>query len=171
MPARVEYVLLPASRAFIVFTIALAFVFNLLPWGDLPGVPDLLALVLVCWNVRQPRRVGIGVGFALGLLIDVHSSALLGERALAYSILSYGAIALHRRLAWLGPLGQIAHLLPLFALAQLVTVLLRVMLGESWPGVEILLQPLMAAVLWPIVDWLLLLPQRRTVDHDDTRPL
>ena len=136
-----EYLLLPANRAFIAASIAGALVLNLLPWGRSLGMPDFLAVVLVFWNIHQPRKVGIGVAFLVGLLMDVHASALLGERALAYSLLSYGAIAIHRRVVWFGPGGQMLHVLPLFLLAQCVVVAVRsaqdpeplIAMGR-WPG-------------------------------------
>ncbi len=40
-------------------------------------------------NVHQPRRVGVGAAFVFGLLMDVHQGALLGQHALAYTLLSY----------------------------------------------------------------------------------
>jgi rod shape-determining protein MreD len=166
-----EYLLLPASGAFIAFTIVLAFLLNILPWAETPGVPDFLAVVLVCWSVHQPRRVGIGVAFLVGLLMDVHDSALLGEKALAYSLLSFGAISLHRRLPWFGRIGQMMHMLPLFLVAQLVTVVIRMWLGAPFPGLMYFTQSVSAALLWPLVDVLLLAPQRRAVDRDDNRPI
>ncbi len=60
-------------------------------------MPDFVALVLLFWNVHQPRKVGMGIAFFLGLLMDVHNASLLGEHALAYTLLSYGAITIHRR--------------------------------------------------------------------------
>ena len=50
MTSRDEYLLLPASRAYIAFTILLAVVLNIMPWGRDYGIPDFLALVLVFWN-------------------------------------------------------------------------------------------------------------------------
>jgi rod shape-determining protein MreD len=88
MQMRPEHLLLPANGAFIAFTISIAFVLNILPWGRAPAVPDFLAIVLVFWNIHQPRKVGIGIAFLVGLLMDVHDSALLGERAVAYKPLS-----------------------------------------------------------------------------------
>ncbi|MCZ8096449.1 MAG: rod shape-determining protein MreD, partial [Burkholderiales bacterium] len=128
---RPEYLLLPASRAFIAFTILVAFVLNIMPWGRMYGVPDFLAIVLVFWNIHQPRKVGIGIAFLVGLLMDVHASALLGERALAYSLLSYGAMSMHRRVPWYRLGGQMLHVLPLFLLAQLVVVAVRMAVGGA----------------------------------------
>ena len=127
---RTEYLLLPANRAFIAFTLALGFALNVLPWGRLAWVPDFLALVLVFWNVHQPRKVGIGIAFLFGLLMDIHEAALLGEHALFYSLLSYGAISLHRRVPWFGALGRMLHVLPLLLGAQCAALLVRAAVGS-----------------------------------------
>lgn len=171
MQMRPEYLLLPASRAFIAFTILVAFVLNILPWGRTYGVPDFLAIVLVFWNIHQPRKVGIGIAFLVGLLMDVHASALLGERALAYSLLSYGAMSMHRRVPWFRLGGQMLHVLPLFLLAQLVVVAVRMAVGGPFPGLGYFLQSLSSTLLWPLADVLLLAPQRSAVDRDDNRPI
>jgi rod shape-determining protein MreD len=171
MQMRPEYLLLPASRAFIAFTILVAFVLNILPWGRVYGVPDFLAIVLVFWNIHQPRKVGIGIAFLVGLLMDVHASALLGERALAYSLLSYGAMSMHRRVPWFRLGGQMLHVLPLFLVAQLVVVAVRMAVGGPFPGVGYFLQSVSSTLLWPLADVLLLAPQRSSVDRDDNRPI
>lgn len=171
MQMRTEYLLLPASRAFIAFTILVAFVLNILPWGRVYGVPDFLALVLVFWNIHQPRKVGIGIAFLVGLLMDVHASALLGERALAYSLLSYGAMSMHRRVPWFRLGGQMLHVLPLFLLAQGVVVAVRMAIGGPFPGVGFFLQSVSSTLLWPLADVLLLAPQRSAVDRDENRPI
>ena len=166
-----EHLLLPADNAFISLTIAIAFLLNVMPWGSARWVPDFLALVLFFWNVRQPRKVGMGVAFLFGLVMDVHQASLLGEHALGYSLLSYGAFALQRRLPWFNVGGQLLHVLPLFVAAQLATVLVRMALGGAFPGWSIFVAPAISALLWPVADLLLLAPQRRAVDRDQTRPL
>jgi rod shape-determining protein MreD len=171
MNVRHEDVLLPANRAFIVFSFCAAFLFNLLPWGAALPVPDFIALTLVFWSLYQPRRVGIGAGFMLGLLMDVHAGSLLGEHALAYSLLAYGAISLHRRLPWFGPLGRMLHLLPLFLAAQVCTLLVRLLTGDALAGWTYFLPSLTATLIWPLAERLLTAPQRRAVERDDTRPL
>ena len=126
MTSRDEYLLLPASRAYIAFTILLAVVLNIMPWGRDYGIPDFLALVLVFWNVHQPRKVGIGIGFLLGLLMDVHSSSALGERALLYSLLCYGAWLMHRRVPWFS-IGA-----PVATLASTTTNCAMTKSGSTW---------------------------------------
>ena len=163
--------LLPANPLFIAFTLLLALAANLLPIGRQPAVPDLLALVLVFWSVHQPRVVGIFVAFGFGLAMDVHQGALLGQHALGYTLLSFGAIAMHRRLLWFDLPAQMLQVLPLFLLTQLVTLLVRMAAGGMFPGWSMWLAPFFQALLWPVATLLLLAPQRRPPDPDQNRPL
>jgi rod shape-determining protein MreD len=80
-----HYILLPVNSLFIAFSFIAAFFLNFLPWGGMAGVPDFVALVLVFWSIHQPLKVGIGVAFAMGLVMDVHDAIYLGENALAYT--------------------------------------------------------------------------------------
>ncbi len=171
MPRGTNQLLLPVNPFFIAFTLVLAMASNLLPLGRSPGVPDLLALTLVFWNVHQPRRVGVGVAFVLGLLLDVHQGAVLGHHALAYTLLSFLAITIHRRMLWFGLLEQALHVLPLFLGVHLVLLAVRMLAGGMFPGWTGLLAPLLEGLLWPVVSVLLLAPQRRAPDRDQNRPL
>lgn len=166
-----QQLLLPASPAFIWFTLAVALLIHLLPLGRVLWRPDLLALVLVFWSVHQPRLIGMGVAFVFGLVLDVHQSALLGQNALAYTVLVYGAISLHRRLQWFSVFGQALQLLPLFAATHAIVLGLRLLGGAVFPGWDVALAPLIEAALWPFVSALLLAPQRRAPNPDKTRPL
>ena len=160
-----HYILLPVSPAFISTSLIVAFLLNLLPWGSLIGVPDFVALVLIFWSIHQPRKVGIGVAFLMGLLMDVHDAALLGENALAYTLLSYFAIMIHRRVLWFRPATQALHVLPL------LLVMIQSMVSGKFPGWFYFTESLVTALLWPVVTWILLAPQRRAVNRDDTRPI
>ena len=162
--------LLPVSPAFIWITLGLAFLVNLLPLGRLVWMPDVLAVVLVFWNVHQPRHVGLAAAFVFGLCLDVHQAALLGQHALAYSALSFAAIALQRRILWLPVLAQALKQLPLFALSYALITLVRLIAGGVAPGWLTLLAPLLEAALWPVLTWLLLAPQRRAPNPDADRP-
>jgi rod shape-determining protein MreD len=171
MPRGSDQLLLPVNPFFIAFTLLLAFGLNLLPLGRMPAMPDPLAIALVFWNVHQPRRVGIGLAFLFGLVMDVHQGALLGQHALAYTLLSYAAITIHRRILWFGLLSQALHVLPVFLIAHGVTLLVGLAAGGMFPGWTFLLAPLWEAALWPLASVLMLAPQRRAPDPDQNRPL
>ncbi len=166
-----DQLLLPAKPLFIALSLLAALVFNLLPLGRNPALPDLLALTLAFWAVHQPRRVGIGSSFMFGLTMDVHQGALLGQHALAYTLLAYVALALSRRLTWFSLAQQALQVLPLFVATHAVSLIVRMAAGDLFPGWSLFTAPLIEAVLWPLVTLLLLAPQRRAPDPDQNRPL
>ena len=166
-----DQLLLPVNPLFMWGSLLLALALNMVPLGRLPAMPDLVALALVFWNVHQPRRVGVGAAFFFGLLMDVHEGAVLGQHALAYTLLSYFAITIHRRLLWFSTPAQALHVLPLMLAAHIVTMLLRLATGGDFPGWAMLLAPLFETLLWPLVSLMLLAPQRRAPDPDKHRPL
>jgi len=166
-----QRILLPAKVSFIVLTLMLALLFNLLPWRSMAGVPDLTAAVLAFWCIHQPRRVGIGVAWALGLMLDVGNGALLGEHALGYAVLAFLALGLHRRILWFPLVQQALHLLALLLATQLLTLLIRLAAGAGFPGWTYFAGSFICAALWPVLSFLLLLPQRRAEITDETRPI
>jgi rod shape-determining protein MreD len=154
-------ILQPVRASTIIMSFALALFLNFLPWRDLRLVPDFVALVLVFWCIRQPRLVGLGVAWALGLITDAGNGVLLGRHALSYSVLAFLGIWLSRRVLWFGPGLQALHIGAMLLAAQAVAVLVRVVAGDAFPGWALVVGPLAGAVLWPLVTWLLLRPQRR----------
>ena len=170
-----QQLLLPANPLFVWGSMLSAMLVNMFLnmglTGRTPWVPDLLAVVLVFWTVYQPLRVSIGAAFVCGLLMDVHQGALLGQNAMAYTVLSFLAVTLQRRLLWFPVSSQMVQVLPLFAAAHLVELGLRMISGGAFPGFWIFLGPVLEAALWPVANWVLLAPQRRAPDPDANRPL
>ncbi|MEY5029332.1 MAG: hypothetical protein RLZ63_1647 [Pseudomonadota bacterium] len=172
MPAGRQKLLLPANPRFIALSLLVALFANmllgLLQWSWLP---DLLGLVLLFWTVHQNRRIGMVIAFVLGLLMDVHQSALLGQNALAYVGLTYLGLLMQRRLLWFPLQEQALQVLPLFLFSTAVQVITRLWVGDGWPSWSVLIGPLVQAALWPVIGTLLLAPQRRPYAPDKIRPL
>jgi len=154
-------ILQPVRMSTIIGSFAAALFLNFLPWRDLRLVPDVVALVLAFWCVRQPRLVGLGVAWTLGLMSDAGNGVLLGQHALAYSLLAFLAVWLSRRILWFGPMLQSLHVVLILLVAQTAVLFVRLAAGDPFPGWPIFVGPLLGAALWPVVTWLLLLPQRR----------
>jgi len=167
--------LLPANPIFIwgslLVALALCMLQNMGLVGRAAWIPDVLALVLVFWSIHQPQRIGIGTAFVFGVLIDVHQGAMLGQHALAYSVLSFLAIAIHRRLLWFPVPSQAFQVLPIFVASHAIDLTVRMLAGGAFPGFLMLLAPLLESLLWPVVSVVLLLPQKRTPNPDAHRPL
>lgn len=167
--------LLPANPLFIWSSLIAALMLNMgLNMGLMgrqPWVPDVLALALVFWCVHQPLRVGVGMAFAFGLAMDVHHTGLLGQHALAYTLLGYLAASLQHRLLWFPTPVQALHVLPLFAVVQALTSLTGFLSGGAFAGWSAVLAPVLTTALWPLASWILLAPQHGAHDHDANRPL
>lgn len=172
---RGHQLLLPASPLFIWMSLLLIMLANMvigmIPDGPAAWLPDLLSITLVFWAIHQPRRIGVAVAFCFGIVMDIHHTALLGQHALAYVLISFGAIMIHRRLLWFPAAQQALQVLPLFVLSHATILVVRLSTGGQWPGWDLLLAPVIEALLWPVFTVLLLAPQRRAPDPDADRPL
>ena len=170
-----QQLLLPANPVFIWGSLIGALLLNILMnmglWGRAAWVPDMLVVALVFWSVHQPLRIGVGIAFFYGLVMDVQQGALLGQHALAYTVLGYFAVFMHRRLLWFDVPTQAVQVLPLFFAVHALELLVRLIAGGGFPGWDNLLAPVIEATLWPVASVLLLAPQRRAPDPDDNRPL
>ncbi len=171
MPAG-RHLLLPANPRFIALTVLMGLLLNM--FLGLTGwlwMPDVLVIVVVFWTIYQPRRVGLVLAFVLGLAVDVHESALLGQNALSYVVLSAMAMAVQRRMLWFPLREQALQIAPLFVLAYVLEWTIRLVVQDAWPHWSHLLAPFFQAALWPLIGALLLAPQRRALNPDDIRPL
>jgi rod shape-determining protein MreD len=158
--------LLPVKPAFIVFSFIAAALLNMLPATSWPmwARPDFVALLVLYWCIEQPERVGFGSAFLLGLLMDVADGAFFGQHALAYSILAYAAILLHRRVRMFPATSQVIQIVPLLLLNDLIVLAIRMLAGADFPGYRYFLGSLVAGVFWPVISLLLKIPQRPKTD-------
>lgn len=164
-------ILLPVKRWFILLSLLLALFLDLVPLGGTSGLPDWVALVLAFWCVREPLRVGMGTAFVCGLLIDAASGSLMGQHALAYTLLAFVAGGLSRRILWFSLAQQALHILPLLLATRAVMVVVRLAGGADFPGWDYFLGSLTGALLWFPLTYLLLVPQYQPIDKDENRPI
>lgn len=168
---RGQQLLLPVNALFMWGSLVVALMLSMLPLGRIAWLPDFVALALIFWSIHQPHRVGMGSAFVMGLLVDVHQSAMLGQHALAYTLLCFMALIVHRRLVWFSVFSQAVQIFPMLAIAHALELLVRLIAGGVFPGYGIMLAPVIGAALWPIVSAVLLAPQRRAPERDAHRPL
>lgn len=167
--------LLPVNPRFIQVSIVVAWLlqmcFSMLFGRSGYWLPDVLAVVIVFWCIHQPRHVGAGVAFFAGLTTDLYQFGLLGQHALGYVVLAYLAHLVHRRILWFTVTLQSLNLLPGFVLVCLIYLAVRMIGGGLFPGWTVFLAPLLEVLLWPVVSYILLIPQRRPPDPDENRPI
>ena len=162
-------ILLPVKPAFIAFTLITALIVNFLPWSGplLAMKPDFVALVVLYWCIQQPHKLGFAAAWLMGLMMDVADGSLLGQHALAYSVLAFAGIVLHRRVLMFTMRNQILHVIPILLLNDLIVLVIRRLAGADFPGFSYFAGSLIAAALWPVMCFLLKLPQRPNPGPDN----
>ena len=163
-----DEILRPVKPWFIVATLILALALNVMP---LSGValalrPDFIALVLLYWCIQEPRYVGVGVAWTIGLLMDVGDATLFGQHALAYSLLAYAGIVLHRRVRMFALTAQVLHIIALLLMTSVVVLTIRALAGSEFPGFVYFAGSFIGGALWPLMVALFRMPQRPQPDPD-----
>jgi rod shape-determining protein MreD len=107
--------------------------------------------------------VGVGTAWFVGLLTDTLTGRMLGQHALAYAVVAYFCIRLHRQLR-LYPLPQQAVSALIFLLvSQLLIFWTQNIKGSNAIGAAYWLPSLTGAIFWPAV-YLTLRHVRRRFD-------
>lgn len=153
-----------ANPLLIVFSLLAGLALNLLPWVGTAQWwrPDFLLVILLYWVVQQPRRVGMGVAWMLGLLTDMANGGVLGQHAMAYTVAAFGALMLQRRIINFNLWRQTLQMLPLLLVEQLMSILAATFAGHAFSGIEYFLSVLSGTLLWLPVSLLLQWPRNAT---------
>jgi rod shape-determining protein MreD len=160
--ARPEEILRPVNSWFVLFTLLFGLVANILPLSGMVLVlrPDFLALVLLFWCIREPRLIGVGIAWFLGLMMDVADGTLFGQHALAYAVLAYAAEYFRRRVLRFPLWQQAAQVAVLLLLCSGLVALVRIVGGAPLPRWSYAVGSLTGALLWPVLTVVLQWPQR-----------
>lgn len=163
-----EEILLPVRTGYVATSLAIALLLNLMPLSGWVLVlrPDFVAVALLYWGLEHPRKVGFLPAFLLGLAMDVAQGSLLGQHALAYSMLMFAAIALHRRVPLFGIREQVMHIFGILLVAQIIVLAVRMATGSEFPGWWYFLPSVTGAILWPFARHALALPLRPRSDRE-----
>lgn len=142
------------------FIIALMLTMVPLPdWAELFR-PEWVALVLIYWCMAIPERIGVGVAWIVGLLLDVLHGAILGQYALALVIIALLTLKFHQRIRLYPIWQQALVVMALIFLQQLLVLWVKGIIGQS-PGTWLYWLPSLSSMLfWPWV-FLLLRDLRR----------
>ncbi len=141
--------MLPASNAFIVLSLLVALLLDWLPWHGiwLALRPDFVALVLLYWCTHKPFRVGIGIAWMVGVFADVADASLFGQHALAYTVLAFGGVVLHRRMQMFDLRQQTLQIFPVLLASYVVYALVHWQL-HGYVAWSYFLGSVVSALLW-----------------------
>ena len=121
----------PESRARLLLSTLVALLLTVLPLPPLLDVvrPAFLVLAVLYWSVNAPRTGGIAIGFFAGLMLDVFQGPVLGEHALALSLVTYIAVREHQRIRSKPVIQQ-----ALIVFAALIVYEVVLFMIDGWTG-------------------------------------
>ncbi|MDO9105863.1 MAG: rod shape-determining protein MreD [Methylovulum sp.] len=113
--------------------------------------PDWVLLVLIYWSLAVPERVGIFHAWGFGLLTDVLTGRLFGQYALAYSLVIYICLKLHKRLRQFPILQQGLFIFFCLLLSQLLLFLIKNLQHPAQLHGTFWLPVFTGTLFWPMV--------------------
>jgi rod shape-determining protein MreD len=141
----------------IILTLILAMCLRIAPWpvGMAAFNPDWVLLVLIYWSLAIPDRVGIFHAWIFGLLTDVLTGRLLGQYALAYSLIIYICLKLHKRLRQFPLLQQGLFVFFCLLLSQLLLFFIKNLQHPAQLHASFWLPVFTGTLCWPLVNGVL----------------
>ncbi len=131
----------------------LALALAVLPLPDVlqPLRPDFLVLVVFYWCIESPRAGGLGLAFFSGLALDVTSGVVLGQHALALTLMGAWATNLRLRIRVFSVLSQCLTIFALLTGYQFVLFWVDGATGNPVTTYSRWFAPFIGALLWPVL--------------------
>jgi len=139
------------SRLYILTTFIVALILTIVPvpnWAE-QFRPDWVALTLIYWCMATPQRVGVGTGWALGLLLDILYGSLLGSHAMAKTLIAYFTVRLHLQLRMFPRWQQAVAVLLLLVVNQVLVLWIRGAIGQAPATLSYWTASIVGMALWP----------------------
>lgn len=146
-----------ANGNWVIFvSFAIAIVLSMQQYGSFNWLaPRWIPLVLIYWVITLPHRIGIAFAWLLGLFVDLLEGSLLGQNALAMSVIAYVLLVLYQRMRMYDMWQQACVVFVLIGLYQLLCYWAFGLTGVVFNNMSFLFSALASALLWPWV-WLFL---------------
>jgi rod shape-determining protein MreD len=139
-------------NSFAVFlTLLIALILALLPMPDWTVWlrPAWVLMVLIYWAMTMPYQVSVGIAWLTGLVVDLLNGSLLGEHALAFTIVIYFVSRLHIRLRMSPMLQQGISIFVFVLMYQFILYCIQGFIGQL-PGSNLYwLSSVSSMLLWP----------------------
>ena len=113
--------------------------------------PDFLVLVVLYWSIELPRAGGLTLAFVAGLALDVIQGVVLGQHALALTLIAAWATHLRLRLRVFSILSQSLTIFALLTAYQFVLFWVDGATGNPVTNFGRWLAPVIGALLWPLI--------------------
>ena len=135
--------------------VALSLEVTPLPGAARVWAPPWLAMVVIYWSLAYPRRYGLGLAWLSGLVLDVLKGGLLGQHALALTVVAWMTLRFHLRFRLFPIWQQAAAVGVLAGIHEFLIFWVDGIAGEAQMSWHRAAPPFAAAVLWPLMTVLL----------------
>lgn len=116
--------------------------------------PAWVTIVLIYWCLALPERVGIGIAWLSGLLLDVHQGTVFGLNAIALTFIALIIITLHKRVRVFPLMQQAMLVCVLLLFTELLTLWIRSMMGFPPQHWTYWMPAFTSMIIWP---WLFII--------------
>lgn len=138
------------------FSIIVALMLAIAPLPDwaLAFRPDFVTLTLVYWAMNLPKKYSVGWAWVIGLILDVATGPLLGQHALALSLVIYVTVKFHLQFRQFPILQLSATVFALLALYQFILFWINGVAGIGTPAVNYWGPVIAGTLIWAPVTML-----------------
>ena len=117
--------------------------------------PDWIQLVLIYWLLAVPSVIGLLTSWFIGIIADVTLGTTLGMHALTYVGISFIIMQSYKFLRYLTVYQQAIIIFIILILKYTILLWIDRLLDINDYTLSIYWTPLMSAILWPIVFYIL----------------
>lgn len=118
--------------------------------------PDWVVLTLIFWSMSFPHNYSVGSAWIAGLVLDVAQGTLLGQHALAVSVVTYITVKFHLQLRQFPLLQMGATVFAMLALYRFILFWINGVAGISAPAAVYWGPVLAGAIIWPLLSTMLI---------------
>ncbi|MEJ2618870.1 MAG: rod shape-determining protein MreD [Candidatus Thiodiazotropha sp.] len=140
------------NRMSVIYLSLLAgFILTIMPLPEWANAfrPQWVVLILIFWCMTLPERIGVGVGWTTGFLLDVLTGTLLGQHALGFSVVAYLMLRLHQRVRVIPLRQQVFTIFILLLVERLLALWSTGAANYPTPSLWYWVTPLVSTLLWP----------------------
>ena len=137
----------------VLITILVALMLMIMPLPDALESfrPDWITLILIFWAMTVPRSYSVGIAWLVGIVLDVAQGTMLGQHALALSVVIYVTVKFHL-LMRVFPLSQLtATVFALLALYQFLLFWINGVAGVSASAIDYWGPVITGTLIWPVL--------------------
>jgi rod shape-determining protein MreD len=139
------------GRLIVALSFVVALILMVIPvpdWAE-PYRPDWVGLVLIYWCMATPSLVAVGSGWLVGLVADVAQGTLLGQNALAKTVMAFLAGVFHLRVRMFPLWQQSLFVFALVLINQALVFWIKGLLGQYVSGWTYWMPSVSSMVIWP----------------------